>query len=286
MKIPSKHKINIAHDELLSKNFSGTSVNEVIRSVEKTYGLLPTIGNQISSSFRLIRAREINPEREDITNKLTFGPPPIQETREGRANIVGYPVLYGATSARTAMREINAEPGKEYFVSIWDKKADAEPLLISLYALHAEGGTIQDPSSKFINEWVKNATEFLIRELRINKSSRKTFMHAIKLRSSLFTMSHYGISSRLAHSLLFDNTNRCNGIVYPSVADDRQVCFAISPDYAYQSMSLVRIYKMVFSEGWIFRSLARAIPDKDNGLLDWQNTGEYEIDDEEREYMG
>jgi hypothetical protein len=285
LKVKSKHKLNVAHDTLTMRDFSGCSINEATRSVQSTYGILPTIGNKISGSFRIVRARKINEAVEDITDFRTFGPPPIGETSEGRANVVGYPVLYATTSARTAMREINPNPGDEYFVSIWEKSESVKPLLISLYSLHSNGGTKFDSSGEFVNQWVKDAISFVTTDLKISKAKKHDFLHAMKLRSSLFTMSHYNISSRLAHGLIFDSNVACDAIVYPSIADEGQFCFAVSPDYTYEHMRLVRVYRMVYSEGWIFRSLARGKPAEGNQqMLEWKNTGEYEIDDNERSY--
>lgn len=209
MFFPSKHKLNLNRDALLAQDFGKASVNDVIRSVQDAFGIIPTIGNLRSGPFAVVRARKIDPARENIRDFRSFGPPPISETSQGRANIVGYPVMYATTDARTAMREISAIPGEEYYVSIWEKNISV-PMSISLYTWHAS-------DEVDLRKWVDDAMEFVIKDLKILPKDRKKFLHAMTLRSSLFTMDQYDISSRLAHGLMFNNSQSSNAIIYPSV---------------------------------------------------------------------
>ncbi len=150
---------------------------------------------------------------------------------------------------------------------------------ISLYTWHAS-------EKADLKKWVNDAMEFVIKNLKILPKDKKKFLHAMALRSSLFTMDHYEISSRLAHGLLFHNSQPSNAIIYPSIVEKNRCCFAISPDFTYKHMRLARAYRMEFSHGWIFRSLARGRPlDSDENILEWKETGEYEIDEEERKYL-
>lgn len=276
MSILSKHKLNKNRDALLANDFGKASVNEVLRAVQDAFSILPTVGNKISGKFSVVRAREINSEKEDITDFLTFGPPPISETSQGRANLVGYPVMYAATDGRTAMREIGAIPGQEYYVSIWEKRLET-PIMVSLYTIHGS------PSTD-LHHWVKDALKFVVNEIGLLPKDTDKFLHAMKLRSALFLMENYDISARLAHGLIFNKSELADAVIYPSVVENNRCCFAISPEFTYSSMKLVRVYRMVFSEGFIFRSMARGRPEK--GKLDWKKTGEYEIDEEEHRYLG
>lgn len=276
MKLLSKHKLNLEFENLTKSDFSDSSVSEILKAVQDAFGILPTVGNQITREFAVIRARKIDAYKEDITDPNTFGSPLSLHARKGRANLIGAPVFYGATDSRTAMREIHAVDGFEYYVSIWEKSADV-PMLVALYTLHAE-------KNHDLSQWVKDAANYVMNGLQIPQKDRPMFFHAMRLRSKLFTDSSYDISSKLAHGLLYDPTQAADAIIYPSVQEAGRVCFAIHPEFVQSNFVNIRCYRMVFSPGWIFRVMGRG--SCRNKRMEWEETGAYELDDIDRKYIG
>ena len=276
MKLPSKHKLNLNRDSLIKEDFSNASIYEVSQAVQKAFGILPTIGNQLTGKFAVIRARKINLEKEDIDNPSTFGAPSIDLTGKGRANLIGYPVFYAATDSRTSMREINAIDGDEYFVSVWEKNPEV-PIQIALYTLHASKETD-------LGNWVKDAMRFTMKKMQTLPKNRATFSHAMKLRSALFTSETYDISSKISHKLLYDRSQAADAIIYPSVVEEGRCCFAVLPSFVKKHFTLVRCYRMLFSPPPATNCRLMARGNLDGNKLTWEETGQFELDEIDYKY--
>jgi hypothetical protein len=266
-------KIKRKFEHVLKTDFNGASIGQVKRAIESSLGPLPFINWPMDTSWAVIRARQINESREDITQKSTFGAPPDIETSQGRANLVNHPVLYGTFDSRTAMQEIKAPLNSECYVSIWEFK---KPPIISTFL-----STVDLKNDLFgLNKLIP--TE-LPRGLE-GGYTIKSLNYALKLRASAFTSSNYEFTSKVAHDVIYNNVAKSVGVLYPSVVDPYRCNIALNPQYVTQEMECVRVYKMIWSGAFIFRILARG--SLENGSIHWEKTGSYEFDEIDRKYSG
>ena len=260
--------------QVLKRDFNGASIGEVKRAIGMALGPLPYINWSIDNSWAVIRARDIDASKEDITNPDTFGAPPAIETSQGRANLVNHPVFYGTFDSRTAMQEIKVPLGTECYVSIWEFRKDTPVITTFLTA-------IDDKNDLFgLNNLIPK---------RVPKGLKggyttKSLELALKLRANAFISSNYEFTSKIAHDIIYNNHASSVGLIYPSVVDPYRCNMALNPNYVTQNMECVRIYKMVWSGAFLFRVLARG--SLQNSKIIWQETGSYEKDNIDHKYIG
>lgn len=261
-------------EKVLQRNFNGASIGEVKRAIRMALGPVPEINWPMDKSWAVIRARHINEAKEDITNPNTFGAPPSIETSQGRANLVNHPVFYGTFDARTAMQEINVPINTECYISIWEF-ANKTPTVTTFLSSIDKRNDL-------------SAIDALIpRELPIGLKggyTKKSLAKAFELRANAFTSENYEFTSKIAHEIIYNNSARSIGLVYPSVVDPYRCNIALNPEFVVGNMYCVRIYKMAWSGAFIFRTLARG--KNENNSIVWEQTGSYERDEIDRMYSG
>ncbi|MEW8440375.1 MAG: RES family NAD+ phosphorylase [Candidatus Thiodiazotropha taylori] len=266
-------KMKRKFERVLNTDFNGASIGHVKRAIESSLGPLPFINWPMDNSWAVIRARQINESKEDITQQSTFGVPPAIETSQGRANLVNHPVLYGTFDSRTAMQEIKAPIESECYVSIWEFKRppDVTTFLSSV-----------DPKNDLFGLNKLIPTD-LPRELE-GGYTIKSLNYALKLRASAFTSRNYEFTSKIAHDVIYNNAAKSVGLLYPSVVDPYRCNIALNPKYVTQEMECVRVYKMIWSGAFIFKVLARGSLVNEN--IHWNKTGSYDFDEIDRKYSG
>lgn len=260
-------------EHVLKTDFNGASIGQVKRAIKSSLGPLPFINWPMDGSWAVIRARQINESKEDITQKSTFGAPPDIETSQGRANLVNHPVLYGTFDSRTAMQEIKAPLNSECYVSIWEFKKTP---IISTFLSSVDPKNDLVGLNKLIPTELPKGLEGVY--------TIKSLNYALKLRASAFTSSNYEFTSKVAHDVIYNNVAKSVGVLFPSVVDPYRCNIALNPQYVNQEMECVRVYKMIWSGAFIFRVLARG--SLENGIIHWEKTGSYEFDEIDRKYIG
>lgn len=260
-------------EQVLKNDFNGASIGEVKRAIENSLGPLPFINWPMDRSWAVMRARQINESKEDITQQKTFGAPPNIETSQGRANLINHPVLYGTFDSRTAMQEIKAPLNSECYVSIWEFR---NPPIVSTFL----SGVDQKNDLFGLNKLIPTD---LPKELE-GGYTIKSLNYALKLRAQAFTSSNYEFTSKIAHDVIYNNAARSVGLLYPSVVDPYRCNIALNPQYVAREMECVRVYKMIWSGAFIFRTLARGSLVADS--INWEETGSYEFDEIDQKYSG
>jgi hypothetical protein len=275
MKFNDTVALDTRYRSLIRQDFANNSPEKAFAAVKDSLGPLPSINWKLNDSWGFIRARMIDETKEDISDLAAFGTPPVHLTPEGRANLVGQPAFYGTFDARTAMQEIKVPKDSECMVSTWEFKNT--PATVSTFLRHANKKNDLYPLDiKLRDNIPKNL---------LGTYTSSSFKRAMLHRSSIFTHDNYALSARLAHHAIYDNAFETDGIIYPSVIDPYRNNVALNPDYVSEHMQCVRIYKMVWSGAFIFRMLARGIPQDGNRVL-WQETGTFELDALDQKYSG
>lgn len=259
---------------VLQRDFNGASIGEVKRAIRMALGPVPEINWPMDKSWAVIRARQINEAKEDITNPNTFGAPPSIETSQGRANLVNHPVFYGTFDARTAMQEINVPLNTECYVSIWEfvNKTPTVTTFLSSSDKRNDLSAIDALTPKELPKGLKGGY------------TKKSLAKALELRANAFTGENYEFTSKIAHEIIYNNSAQSVGLVYPSVVDPYRCNIALNPEFVVDNMHCVRIYKMVWSGAFIFSTLARGKNEK-NSIV-WEQTGSYERDEIDNKYSG
>lgn len=260
-------------EHVLKKNYNGVSIGEVKRDIEHALGPVPYINWPMDQSWAVIRARNINESKEDITNPNTFGAPPSIETSQGRANLVNHPVFYGTFDARTAMQELNVPLETECYVSVWEfiKTPIVTTFLNSI-----------DKKNDLIG-----LNNLLPKELPpglVGGYTKESLNQAFKLRARAFTTENYEFTSKIAHDIIYNKVAKSDGLIYPSVVDPYRCNIALNPDYVSSNMSCIRIYKYVWNGAFIFRMLSRG--SLKGNKIDWKETGTFELDEIDHKYSG
>lgn len=260
--------------EVLQKDFSRASIEDVECAMLEALGPLPHINWLMDKNWAVIRARFIDETKEDITNPGTFGAPPPEYTSMGRANLVNHPVFYGSFDARTAMHEIKVNIDTECYVSLWEFKKDIPHVTTFLSSVDEKNdlSELQNKIPKRVPKGLKGGY------------TTSSFSLGLKLRANAFTQSHYEFTSKIAHGIIYHSSAKSQGLIYPSVIDPYRCNIALHPDYVTDNMECVRVYKMVWSGAFIFRVLARGSL-KDDKIV-WEETGAYEMDELDYKYSG
>ena len=260
--------------KVLQRDFNGASIGEVKRAIRMALGPVPDINWPMDKSWAVIRARYINEDNEDITNPETFGAPPSVETSQGRANLVNHPVFYGTFDARTAMQEINVPLDTECYVSVWEftNQPPTVTTFLSNVDTRNDLSAIDSRVPKELPKGLKGGY------------TKKSLDKALELRANAFTSENYEFTSKIAHEIIYNNSSQSVGLVYPSVVDPYRCNIALNPEFVAADMQCVRIYKMVWSGAFIFRTLARG--KNENNSIVWEQTGSYERDEIDRKYSG
>lgn len=253
------------YKNLLRQDLSGLSVIEIESKLKEVLGPLPQINWPINKSFSVIRARYVDPDKEDITDPATFAAPPSHKTDQGRANIEHHPAFYGSFDARTAMQEIKVPKNTECYVSIWEFKTKPPTLTTFLSRVEAKNHF----ASLYDNVPIvppKNLEDIY---------TRSSFKRAMQLRAKLFTSPGYEVTSRIAHNINYNKSAQSDGILYPSVIDPYQCNVALSPKFAEQHMECVLVVRQVWSGAFIFRTLGGA--EMNGAKLDWKGVQDFDI---------
>lgn len=261
-------------EQVLKRDFNGSSINEVKRSIKNALGPVPDINWVMDKSWGVIRARHIDETVEDITNPNTFGSPPSAETSQGRANLVNHPVFYGTFDSRTAMQEINVPLGTECYVSTWEFENEVPTVTTFLSGVEESNDLfrLKKPFPTSLPEELKGGY------------TKRSLEFALKLRANAFITENYEFTSKIAHDVIYNNSAQSVGLLYPSVVDPYRCNIALNPDFVNNNMKCNRIYKMVWSGAFIFRVLARG--SLKNNEIFWEETGAFEMDEIDKRYSG
>lgn len=265
--------MNELFEGVLQRDFNGASIGQVKRAIEHALGPIPYINWPMNDSFAVIRARQIDESREDITEPKTFGSPPSIETTLGRANLINHPVFYGTFDDRTAMQEINAPLQSECYVSIWEF---INPPHVTTFLSNIDKRNDLFQFNTLVPKGLPKGLKGGYTEVSLGQ--------ALYLRANAFTTKNYEFTSKIAHNIIYNNDAKSVGLVYPSVVDSYRCNIALHPDFVKSNMKCIRVYKKIWSGAFIFRVLSRGSL-KGNKIV-WEETGTYERDEIDFKYSG
>ncbi|MFN3445764.1 MAG: RES family NAD+ phosphorylase, partial [Bacteroidia bacterium] len=194
------------------------------------------------------RARAIDTSKEDITQFRTFSYNPNKSAViQGRSNIQGHPVFYGALSEATAICESSdkIEEGQELFISKWCIKKEKNYGFVNLI---------------FNNEPILGEMVYSFNKHRLDRMKKMFDMYEEEKKAALqlfltgvsnfFLRDNYKASSFLGHYYLYDEVTNLDNfkadlIIYPSVKSKyNSFNIAIRPDFVDSSMELMEVKKI------------------------------------------
>ena len=267
------NRMNELFDAVLERDFNGASIGEVKRAIENALGPLPFINWPMDNSWAVIRARQIDESREDITDPKTFGSPPSIETSLGRANLINHPVFYGTFDGRTAMQEINVPLQTECYVSTWEF---ITPPHVTTFLSNIDKNNDLFAFNSLVPEGLPTGLK--------GGYTEDSLARALYLRANAFTTKNYEFTSKIAHDIIYNKDAKSDGLIYPSVVDPYRCNIALHPEFVTSNMKCIRIYKMIWSGAFIFRTLSRG--SLQGKKIIWEETGTYERDEIDFKYSG
>lgn len=196
------------------------------------------------NTIKVFRVRKnIDEERERNVLISTFSyPPPILTNSNGRANLAGYPVFYGALSKNAAMFEAKLKPGDYFYFTEWSVNVDRQVTISNI--LHQDL-PVENPlytANKNIASEIENQVS------KISPDKTQQFMFIMNEWANLFTSESfpYSLSSWFAYTTLYEGMEPyiIDAIIYPSTETKHTGnCIVFHPNFVDQYFKLTKIFK-------------------------------------------
>ncbi len=207
--------------EIEKENFESISYENMKKFIEKDKKIpLLTIFQPYAnfSNRTFYRIRKLLDFKEDKNLVSSFGLPPEEYTKRGRANFPFHPVLYLSFLPQTPCKELDVSVGDEIFLTQWELKQDKVGLVMYLGERN-----YMDNSWKDI---IKKENEILSWKLKSYNTDISASISYVKNKLSTWFLADEKkiLSSFLGHYSLYD-TNLLqygydiDGIIYPSTRD-------------------------------------------------------------------
>lgn len=231
-------------------------VRELVQKIEYEVGgklFIPKFTRNWTQCF--VRARlandRLDKERDD---PLQFSYPPARYTDRGRANIPKFPVFYGGDDPKTVVRETKGKPGDRLYISSWKHSG---PVTYAQFCFDV--GTEQRIRRE--NENTLNNIE-----RTVSQDSQAAARVAVKSISNIFLIPEHGISSALAHMMLYEQ--KIDAIEYACAFSRDTFNYALSPACA-DKLELWRIVHFIEGEGQIYYPMEVGRLSADQSRIEW-----------------
>jgi len=235
--------------EIENENFENSTYEAMRKKIEKDKQIpllqmfRPHANFKSQTFYRIRKASEF---KEDKSLSCSFGPPPKEFTKIGRANLSGYPVLYLAFLPQTACRELDISINEEVFLCEWK------------FIESNLGGIFYIGESNYMDvSWeqtIQKENEIFNKKLRSYSRETSESLKYIKNKlSSWFLRDNRSLSSFLGHYFLYD-TNLSNYsypvdfIIYPSVADSYKGANFALASKSINKIELTLVYRAIVNE--------------------------------------
>uniref|UniRef100_UPI000AC34645 hypothetical protein n=2 Tax=Vibrio TaxID=662 RepID=UPI000AC34645 len=231
------------------------------------------INYNYSYSSAIWRGRLCN-DQAGYSNISEVGYPPKEFTPANRLNEPNAPLLYSSINQYAILDEIGATEGSYVHMLAYTSLKDA-PLRMGIIGdiahTHRWGNSM---SSDYVGEQLRRIMGEMSPEVGRSYVYTDAFLSSI-LQDPKASETNY-LHSRILASLLFEKQNNLDGIVYPSVALDRSMNFAIKPSSVDQklekSATFVVKVKKKFNYGIYDMEIVRGADGHQfNGDIVWRN---------------
>jgi len=237
--VPTKEEFDERFNSLISEDYSTITIEETINKIKNKLGPLPKIYRGTTSEMKFIRARKEKSigENEDICTINPFTYPKNQSSKNLRANIKDKPVFYcSLSSVHTILKEIKSEINDIVYLSVWKKPKGITIKKTLFLPTSLPSDNIYQP---WIEEWVSEFKKGVI------EGDAESLLYAVEKINELFLHDNYELTSKIAHSSIYDYADLTDCIVYPSVAHNyKDLNIAIHPDYVDENLILTNLLKV------------------------------------------
>lgn len=274
--LPSREeaeKYIIELDKIDWKSFEGENIGEYI---EKNHQLITGITgvhshmflvphSDVPINFKIFRVREA----KSIKNKYLrceYSYPPIEHSKNLRANLKGFPVFYASDTPLTAVLEYIQQwqdasnyLDKDYVISVWSILEKRKICFAPYFSKEQIGINPIAFLGQFSDDDFRKIT---------NSEVDKTYIDGMRIMKNYFANKFisdekYSISSYVSFRLMYMNPLYNTIIIYPSKQSNLAATnYAIHPNFADEKMKLERVYRITIKNIEDFG--------KDNFKLDFQ----------------
>ena len=248
-------KLLSKYDEAFSNYLDLDLLEETTKNIEVGVGKFP-------KNFILYRGRKnIDKEKEDISNPKTFSYPPVEYCNEnGRAHILQKPVFYCAEYFSTALFELRANMDDDIYIGIWRLKDYVST------KIHFKV-TEENLKESIFHYTYKKVTDQLS-EQGINQINNNEVFKEKYTEESY----PYINSSLFSYVLLYEQD--IDFIIYPSAQhNERYTNIAIRPEYIDTNMELDSVYliKITTDSKYLQSIKLNQVGISKNNTIEWRN---------------
>lgn len=188
--------------------------------------------------------RDLNKEKEDITNPNSFTYPPNKYCNyNGRANIKGNSVFYGAFDSKTAVIETKPEKKQIQYFTTWKNITKADPFFATFLPFDLPMHNLFKEYS--IKKYI--GIEFMCNNIGLQKSQELIELNGRFAKWFQTGKPPYSITSWISNTYM--KSHNVDFIVYPSVQrESKTFCIAYSKGYVDKNLRLDRVIEYEISE--------------------------------------
>lgn len=249
-KLPEADVLKENLNKLWVLDKSNLSLDEIQSNYFKYAKLLTHTGVLLDAAtinkLTVFRSRiNVNEQNEDVGLIRTFSYPSTDFCKQnGRANIKGTTVFYGADTVTSAIAEIRPKADDLLYVGAWKINCNRECMMRPCISMNLpQGNPWTSPASKYFKKMVDYAT-----------SHRRDYVEQLILLydfiAEIFEKepAPYYLSSWLANRALYGLKN-FDFLVYPSFALNSNRCnLAFHPNFVDQFFQLHKVFKLRITE--------------------------------------
>ncbi len=213
--------------ELCSEEVKKLSPSEIRKLIFKRFHGIPVYSMPIiSSNLEIFRVTDFKPDGivSNLKKDYSYNPSGTQ----GRCNLEGQKIFYGALSPETAIKEKHPESNQEIFISKWILK-NHELIFFGF-------DNTENPSLSVFTDKFKNANEIIFKN--VTQEQKEMAINKLNIFNSIFSLrgqDYYHLSSALTNSFfsLYPNIRNFFVITYPSITQDKSdINFAFRYEFA------------------------------------------------------
>jgi RES domain len=259
--------------QLLSERIRASSdAAELERLLTQVLDFCDVINFDYSYDSVLLRGVRCDSDR-GFANINRVGHPPPHLARSGRLNEAGYPVLYASISQFAVLEEIGVNAGD--FVQFVGYAFKPDACLRA--CIVGEITQVSRWGRSLLSEEVGHELNRIMLGMTFDVGRSFVFTDALLtwiLRDPLAAIADY-VRSRILARLLLGKAKGLDSIVYPSVAHEGAMNFAIQPQAAQAKLSIGATFvlhvKKKFDYGiYDFEVVRQAKGHHGDGTIDWQ----------------
>jgi len=185
----------------------------------------------------------VNKEKEDITNPNTYRYPPDDCCKyNGRANIKGNSVFYGAFDAQTAVIETKPEKEQIQYFTTWKNNSKSAPFFATFLPFNLPMDNLFKEYS--IKKYI--GIEFMCNQIGLNKTQELIELSGTFAKWFQTGEYPYSITSWISNTYIVEH--KIDFIIYPSVQlESKTFCIAYTKNYINDNMILDRVIEYKIS---------------------------------------